>query len=220
MPAAGIGAILGQLLESLGGAPDGAHQRIFQELRPWAMTLVPAAARKWLPAIASGARCATFEVSTGPCPRYAVAVCDVCQQMVCLHHSRIDCAGDAICFGCVSIAMQTVPEVLRRHAARQQAERQAYANAQAGAGAPPPNGAPPPRGRPPSDLEVRGALQALGLKSGATWVQVKGAHRKLSGTHHPDKYAVGTKKHEAALGRFKEIQAALDVLKRHYPEAA
>ena len=54
------------------------------------------------------------------------------------------------------------------------------------------------------------ALDALELDSDADFTQIKAAHRRLVKETHPD----ATPGDEAAAKRFKEIQAAYDVLKK------
>lgn len=211
----GFGEILGQMFGSLAGAENGVHVKIWNELKPWFGTLVPAATRKWLPNVAAGIAC---EIPDGAyeCDHHAVACCDVCHRPTCLNHGRIDKVGDLICYECVADAMQLVPTARRARAA----ERPPAAKKQARQ--PPPRArqqeqeqAPPPRqGKPPPTArEVAYAYNMLGLMVGAPMKEIAAAHRKLSARHHPDK-ARGADAKEIAERRFKEVQAALDVLKR------
>lgn len=157
----------------------------------------------------------------GDCDNIGVAMCAVCHRPCCLQHAHIDQYADAICYLCVSDAMQLVPEVQRQRARQ---EREAggtpppRGNRQAPP--PPPGGAPPPHTKPgPSPEAVAAALSALGLRRGAKWDAIKVAHRKLSAANHPDR-AKGARAKAAAEARFVEVQKAFDLLKRVYPEAA
>ena len=43
---AGIGEIFAQMFSGVASSPDGAHMRIWNELRPWLANIAPAAAKK------------------------------------------------------------------------------------------------------------------------------------------------------------------------------
>ncbi len=78
---------------------------------------------------------------------------------------------------------------------------------------------PPPGKRPPNALEVLSALTRLELKPGASWDEVRAAHRRISAKLHPDRGK--TVKEKAKLeAKFVEVQKALDLLKQVYPGAA
>jgi hypothetical protein len=216
----GIGDFLGQMFSGLAGGQDGTHVKIWQELKPWFGTLAPAAARKWLPQIAAGALCEVpvvrRGVKEGDCERFGVAACDVCHRPTCLEHGRIDMHGDIICYICVADATQVVPP-LQRERARQQNEpprqpgQHRYRARPEPHAPPPPGSAPPPRSKVDPRL-VAAAMKKLGLKPGATWEDVKRAHRKRSAENHPDNKR-GAKAKAEAEARFKEVQAAFDLLK-------
>lgn len=211
----GLGDFLGSMFSGLAGAPDGAHVRILNELKPWVLDLLPAASRKWLPRIMSGGACevpiAKRGVLTGElCDHLAVEGCGVCHRPVCLSHSFINQHGDAICYICVADATKVVPPV-QRDRQRQQ-------------GAPPPREhqqrQPPPQPKQgPSALQIVEAFQTLGLKvkPAPTWAVVKAAHRKLSAQNHPDRHKTARAK-ASAEARFVEIQQAFDTLKTQYAE--
>jgi len=218
---AGLFDTLGQMFSGIAGGPDGVHSRIWTELKPWLSTLAPAASRKWIPRATSGDQCEVPIMRRGhvrgECPNIGLANCTVCHRPCCLQHAHIDQHADAICYLCVADAMQIVPPVQRERARQEQAgsespppprERRA-----------PPGGAPPPGKPGPSPEVVAAALATLGLSVGAKWDTVKRAHRTLSAVNHPDK-AKGVRAKTVAEARFKEIQKALDVLKRVYPDAA
>jgi hypothetical protein len=184
---------LGRIAISWQAAPTGVPGRIWDELRPWIAKLALHAAPKWLPRLSFGFPChvATI-VPDGPpiaCVGAAVAACDVCAQPCCLDHARIDQYGDAICYVCI---------VRARH------WHQQYLQAQQRM---------PPRRPPPPEEEIRWARTQLGVKQGATWEEIRVAHRKQSAKHHPDKQRTPEAKAKAEA-RFKEIQRALDVLDR------
>jgi len=72
---------------------------------------------------------------------------------------------------------------------------------------------PPPAQDPREAAKQRAwwALGVLGLQQGASWTDVKSAHRKLLGQLHPDK-KTGDEK------RYKEVGTAYDILKTAYGE--
>jgi len=215
--AGGIGDFLGSLGSLFGGmagAQDGVHVRIWHELKPWLGNLLPAATRKWLPYITAGASCEVPVMQrgqmVGDCQHFAVAACDVCHRPVCLHHGRIDQFGDAICYICVSDALQVVPQLQRERARAAGTARPQ----------PPPRGAPPPAQKPgPSPLEVVEALSVLGLKPGAKWPAVAAAHRKLSAQLHPDRHQSQRKK-DAANTTYVVVQGAFNLLRPLYDAQA
>lgn len=195
------------------------------------------ATQKWLPRISAEILC---EIPVrrrgslvGECDHFGVAPCDVCGRATCLQHGRIDAAGDIICFECIKDAQQLVPPA-RRERARRTAEesaqeprrrtqgerarerRQAHGEAQ-GAGA-------PPRGQqrqtPPNPNQVTPemiskALHDLGLRPGATWDDVRAAHRKISGANHPDRFSKKSRREQKeASDKYLAAQQALEVLGR------
>ncbi len=218
----GILDTLGQMFSGIAGGPDGVHSRIWSELKPWIMTLGPAASRKWIPRVTSGEQCEVPVMRRGhkhgECDNIGVAVCIVCRRPCCLQHAHIDQHADAICYLCVADAVQVVPPVQRERARQEQAS-----------GAPPPprgqrhaagEGAPPPGKKPgPSQEVVAAAFATLGLNPDAKWDAVKKAHRKLSALHHPDTKKTQREK-TVANARYVEVQKAFDVLKMKYAEAA
>jgi hypothetical protein len=211
--AGGIGEFLGSLFGSIASAEDGVHARIWRELKPWLGNLLPAATRKWLPYIAAGAACEVPVMQrgkiVGDCEHPGVAACDVCHRPVCLHHGRIDQFGDAICYICVSDAVQVVPP-MQRERARSQGPRPPRE---------PREQAPPPAPKAgPSPLQIVEALGVLGLKPGAKWPAVAAAHRKLSAQHHPDKQQTQRKK-DTANAKYIEVQKAFNLLKSAYTES-
>ncbi len=197
--------------------------RIWNDLRPWVSSLTQSAAAKWLPRVSVGELC-EIKVRRGrgvdECDRFAVAACTVCHRPTCLHHGHIDQAADIICYVCVGDARDVVPPHQRERARqdgaprpRPQHERQEEQARQRE------QQKPPPGKRPPNALEVLTALERLGLKPGATWDQVRVAHRKQSAKLHPD-LAKTPKAKAKANTAFVEVQKAFDLLKTVYPEAA
>jgi len=218
---------LGSLLRGVVGAEDGVHLRVWNELKPWVSNLVPAATRKWIPRATGGDMCEMLIMRrghpVGECGHLGMAVCEICHRPVCLEHAFIDQNADAICYGCATDALQAVPVFQRERARqkqqgeakprsqqeRQQERDQAHQQQREQA---------PPGKRPPNALEVLSALDRLGLKPGASWEEVRAAHRKLSARLHPDRGK--TVKEKAKLNtKFVEVQKALDLLKQVYPEA-
>ncbi len=191
---ADIFSTIGRVVQTFSAAPQGVSGRIWDELRPWLARLVVNAAPKWLPRLSWGFACSVPTPHGQPCPRPAVAACDVCGEPCCLDHARIDAFGDAICYRCCIEAIRT---------------------RQARGGAPPPpraDEAPPPgpRATGPSPAEVTWARKLLAVKSTATWEEIRKAHRRLSAKWHPDKHAGDG--YAAAEAKFKEVQRALDIL--------
>ncbi len=229
--AVGVLEHLGSLFRGVVGAEDGVHLRVWGELKPWIGNLVPSATRKWIPRITGGDMCEVPIMRrgqvVGECDHFGLAVCDICHRPVCLEHSRIDQNADAICFLCMTDAMQAVPVFQRERArqqqqqgapkARTQRERQDERDKQRQQERQ--QEQPPPGKRPPNALEVLDALTRLELKPGASWDDVRAAHRRLSAKLHPDRGK--TVKEKAKLeAKFVEVQKALDLLKRVYPGAA
>lgn len=210
-----LGDLLGSLFSGAAGAQDGAHVRVWNQLKPWLANLSQSATTKWLPYLAYDQSCEVPLVRRGafsnePCQHQAVAMCDVCRRPVCLHHARIDAAGDAICYICVTDAIRVVPPV-QRERARTGASQ-------------PPRGAPeeeakPAARPPPSPQDVAKARKILGVTADASWSDVCAAHRKLSAQNHPDKQRTAKQRAEAEK-RFVNVQKAFQVLKHKYPEAA
>jgi DnaJ domain len=214
----GFGDILGKMFSGLSGGEDGAHQRIWGDLKPWLANLGPAATRKWLPRIASGDLCEVPIMrrghKEGDCQNFGIAVCDVCKKPVCLQHSRIDQFGDAICYTCVAEAVQVLPAMQRERARNGSAPPPRQQQARQQRQEPPPQ---PKHG--PSPEQVMAALGVLGLKPGAKFEAVKAAHRKISALNHPDKHKTKKAK-DAAHARFVEVQKAFEVLKTVMGERA
>jgi len=197
-----LGDLVGTLFGAVAGAPDGTHVRIWNELRPWTSTLMASAARKWVPFLSIEQRCSVQVMRAGhvvgACDHQAIAACDCCGRPVCLQHSRVDQHAEAICYLCLAEAMKILRERQQRGAA---------------------GGAPPPRSSSaPTDAAIAQALKTLGLKRGASWEEVRAAHRKLSAKHHPDRHPPNKK--AAAEARFVKVQQALDLLRTQFPEAA
>lgn len=210
---AGLGEILGQMFGGLASADNGVHIKVWHELKPWVAALVPNATSKWIPSIAGDVACEIPVMRRGAesdCSRHAVACCDVCHRPTCLGHGRIDALGDIICYQCVADALQLVPPARRARAAQQPPRPRPQEQQEA----PPPQPGKPP----PTYFEIVAAFGVLNLKPGSPFAAIKSAHRKLSAQHHPDKQRSSAKK-AAAEGRFKQIQAAYEVLKRAHPEA-
>lgn len=227
--AGGIGEFLGSFLRGAAGAEDGMHVRVWSELKPWINTLLPSAARSWLPRISAGELCEVPVMqrgrTIGECDRFGVNACVICGKLACLSHGSINQDGDIICYVCVADARHVVPPYQRERARREQEEpkrsqRDRSEERKQRKEEQRKQEPPPPRKPPPAPTEVARALSVLGLKPGATWAEVKAAHRKLSGENHPDRFAKSTRQaRNAAHDRYVLVQKALDFLRPVYPEA-
>jgi len=197
---------LGRIAVSIHSAPQGVSGRIWDELRPWLARLAVHAAPKWLPTIGYGFPCHVPVYQGGmpvaPCPRAAIAACDVCGEPCCLDHARIDQYGDAICYLCVAEAFRV---------------RQAQKAQGVGPGATGQPGPRPAEGATGEMIarELAWARKTLGVKKATPWDDVRQAHRKLSAKWHPDRS-------EGDEAKFKEVQRAFDLLgkERERKEAA
>lgn len=218
---AGLGELLGSLFGGAASGQDGTHLRMWNELKPWVASLSRAATNKWLPRIAAGIECEVpvmrRAVKTGDCENLAVASCIVCRRPVCMSHSHINQDGEPICYLCVADAMNVVPPYQRQRA-KAAGEESPRPRSYRRAPPPPPNDPPPPRAGGPTPLQIVEAFQTLGLKPGVSWEQVRTTHRKLSALNHPDKKRTESGK-RSAEARFKEVQAAFELLKTQYPGA-
>lgn len=196
---------LGRVVLTFQSAPQGVPGRIWDELRPWFGRLAINAAPKWLPRLSFGFACQVPRPDGSPCPRPAIAACDVCQEPCCLDHARIDQYGDGICYLCCIEAIR-----------RKQAERAGQPYESPPAGQAPPGAAPPPS----PAAELAWARKTLGVKKSAEWEEVRGAHRKMSAKWHPDRHPGPG--YAAAEQKFKDVQRAFDLLtkEREKKEAA
>ena len=136
---------------------------------PWAQAMalgaLPAIREVWRQRLACQSSNVVLNAPHAPCANRAGIVCAACRRPVCLHHAFLSAKGHAICWQCV----------------------QAQQAACYGQAPPPPRPAAAPR--PPVDVEKRGrALRLLGLGEGATWDEVRAAHRTLAGRAHPDRH--------------------------------
>lgn len=203
---AGIADFLGQMFGGLAGGQDGVHTQIWRDLKPWLANLGPSAARKWIPRIHSGELCTVPVLQhgklAGDCVNLGVTLCVICKQPACLQHAHIDQYADAICYRCVGDAAEVVPPLQRERARAR--------------GAPPPRQQqhqPPPQQKPgPTPEQIMASLRTLKLKPGATFDEVRAAHRKLLALNHPDKKRTAKEK-AAAQARFLEVQRAFEILK-------
>ncbi|WP_427161162.1 DnaJ domain-containing protein [Aliinostoc sp. HNIBRCY26] len=66
------------------------------------------------------------------------------------------------------------------------------------------------------DLDINHAYEILGLKPGASQVEIKRAYRQLVKTHHPDRF-VNLQQKEQAEVKIKQINAAYNLLKSENP---
>lgn len=185
---------LGMLLSSLQGAPGGVHRRVWEELTPWLGQLAGHAAQKWVPRLAAGNACQVPVVRqghvVGPCRGNAIAACMVCRRPVCLGHAFVDQFGEAVCYPCAAAAAE----------------------------APPRPEAPPSDPAAAAAARVIWARRLLKLKKAATREDARGAWRKLSAKHHPDRFPADQKAAEEA--KFKEIQNAWDVMQQWFAKQA
>lgn len=189
---------LGQLVDaaskafsSIGQMPDGLSRRVWQELHPILGLLGRAMSEKWVPHFAQQIPCTLRAHGAPPCPCLSIANCMACGQPVCAYHACVDHSGGAVCFSCVQLAMH----------ARGRAP-----------GAPPP---PPPHEaqeaeRRRQEEKRRQAYVELGLEPGASFAEVKRAHRRLVKLHHTDK--------GGDLEKIKRINAAWTLLKGDHEE--
>lgn len=182
-----------QGVASLGQSPEG-PQKIWDESRQYVTRLLMSASQKWIPYYARQERCHVVLTKSGvqmPCAATAVLPCDCCLKPTCLHHAQVDQHGDGTCYTCIA-------ETIGRK--------------RGGAGAPP----------PPVDMTAevtKRALRVLGLKPGASWQEIRAAHRKAAAKVHPDKAKTETqrKKYEA---QSVALNSALADLQRLYQKEA
>jgi len=65
--------------------------------------------------------------------------------------------------------------------------------------------------------DLRRYYEALGLKPGASLVEIKAAYRELAKTWHPDRFMGDGQKKQQAEEKLKAINVAYDYLVEHYP---
>lgn len=209
-----------QVAVALQAAPAGVPQRVWDELHPWVQRLLLNATRRWIPRVTADFPCQVpiyrSREPIGPCVKKAVAICDVCGRSTCLDHCRVDQFGDAICYICIMEAMQ------RREASGEPT---------------PPRAHPPPWERAegtdepqhggngaghhpaPDEAAMRAAYRMLNVRRDASDQELRAALKAKLGRWHPDRFKTTAKKAEAER-RFKEIQAAHQVIEEHRKRAA
>ncbi len=124
------------------------------------------------------------------CGGEAVLLCMACGQPVCLAHVHVSHRAEGVCDECVRSIMESKGRQYQQPGSRQ-----------------------------PDAKEVRRAQRVLGLSNSATWVEVQRAHRILAAEHHPDRQRNPAAR-KRAEEKSKEINAAFDLLKRHYDRKA
>jgi hypothetical protein len=186
---------------AIGAAAPGTPQRLWEETAAWASKFATNAMSRWLPYYASGTDCAVPAMQGGvplPCTNHAIGLCDSCLKPVCLHHARVDQHGGASCYSCI---------VRMIHAQRGQGHAPPTDAHQAGQ-----------QRAVPAEIAKR-SLAVLGLKPGASWEEIRKAHRKLAARFHPDRVKTETAK-RAAAEKCVQVNAALADLERIKYEAA
>ncbi len=191
-------------VSSLGQAPEGAAAKLWEETRGWIGRFFTNATDKWIATYSRQEPCAVKVLRNGvpfPCPGFSVLTCDACEKPTCIHHARVDQHGDGTCYHCIADVISI------KRSARVTGHK-----------APPGQdpGAPPPDVR---DEIVRRALAVLGLKPGASWEEVRAAHRKRAAAAHPDRARTEAERAKSEE-KCKKLNAALAELSRHYKAAA
>ena len=170
--------------------------------------LVQNASIKWVPILSGQAPCQIGTPDPGnpgrlvACSEPAISFCDACGKPSCLHHGRIDSSGGILCFRCVAGAIaqgRATRAANGEYAPPHQDPRQGSTN-----------GAPP---QPPRDNKMTRdeALKLLGLKEGATDLEIRKAYRAAAKKWHPDNFKPSEA--PAATAAFNQIQSAYDALK-------
>lgn len=122
------------------------------------------------------------------CSSEAVAECMGCGLPSCMAHLHVSHRAEGICDQCVRDLLE-----LKGTAAR------------------------PAAGRQPDATEVARALRTLGLRRGASWSEVQRAHRLAAAENHPDRARTAARR-KASEEKSKRINAAFEVLRRHYEQ--
>lgn len=179
--------------------------KIWEDTRGWASRFFVSATERWFPFYARNLGCSVHVLRNGvpfPCTGTAVLPCGACGEPACLNHAQVDQHGDGTCYRCIA---ETIT--------RKRGERMSSPRAEG------PHAAPPP---PPADMKeatVKRALAALGLKPGASWDEIRRAHRAKAAECHPD-----LAKNEAERRRFEKksklVNGAMADLRAHYPDKA
>jgi hypothetical protein len=128
--------------------------------------------------------------SMAGCQAEAVTQCMGCGEPACMAHLHVSHRAEGVCDQCVRDLLETKGRQYR-----------------------------PPNAREASAQEVRKALRLLGLRLGATWTEVQRAHRRTAAESHPDRARTPAQRRKAE-DKSKRINAAFDVLRRHYERQA
>lgn len=203
----GLADAASRLAMAFQAAPQGTVGKVLSQLGPWTQRLVMNASEKWLPRLMSPSPCDVPHHHrgrpTGPCHNQALPSCMICGRACCLDHCLMDQFADAVCYLCVMEMAQTKRAT-------------AAANGEAGPGPFPwEQGTPGGNGGSTQEQADRAALRAayrtLGVRMDATDEELKVALRAKLGKSHPDR-ATGEKAKAKAEARFKEINAAFEVI--------
>lgn len=187
------------------GAPEG-PRNAWIAIAPWVQDLTRSATQLWLPQLLLGIPCEVLFRDPGghtvSCPSPAIAACSVCRKPTCLNHAFVARSGQAICFVCAKNDIDehatTPPRVEWPPGTRGHA--------------PPPADPPRPPSDPLASARLAQARKTLGVKRGASLEDISQAYKRLAFEHHPDR---NPKRRRAAEERFKGINAAFELLKRH-----
>lgn len=191
-----LGAFARMAGNFVSGSPDG-PRHAWNAIAPWIGDLTRSATSLWLPHLVHGIPCeVVFRDGKHPrgvrCAGAAAAACSVCRKPCCLNHAFASCAGQVICFACVSAAAGG-------HVAAPASPK----------GAPP----PPPPSAEDADFELNAkideAFAVLGVTRAAAWPEIDAAYKALLRRHHPDRNPRTRKRSEA---RFVRVRVAYDLL--------
>jgi hypothetical protein len=128
--------------------------------------------------------------SMAGCTADGIVTCIGCGQPACLAHVHLSHRADGVCDQCV----------------RDLLEKKGHA-------------APPEPGRCPTAQQIRAARRTLGVRPGASWDEVRMAHRRKAAENHPDR--ASTEGERKRLERkAKRINEAFDTLRAAHERKA
>lgn len=176
------------------------YAAVWNQLKPWLARISTNGALRWIPRAGAQLPCQIPDyengMPVGPCQHTAIEVCVLCSRPTCLTHAFVDAQGDMVCYLCVVEA-----RAAKGHPPREQQppwSRQEQAP-------------PPPDPKVAARQKEWWARGILNVQAGVRWSDVKAQYKKLSAQHHPDKPGGNEQ-------RFKDVQAAFEILKTVYGE--
>jgi hypothetical protein len=124
------------------------------------------------------------------CRANAVLHCLGCGEPACLAHLHLSHRAEGLCDQCVRELLRGRPRAVPRRTV---------------AG--------------PSQLELRQARQVLGVRAGASWEEIRLAHRRRAAKFHPDRARTAAQRQQLEL-KCRKINQAFDVLRAEYERRA